>query len=284
MDQDKLTKFKELVGEEAAAEALADAQLTTKEARAAGIREKEVQEAGEGEEGELTTLASQMAQLEAQLVTFKARVADIAPKGATATNVPASPPVAASAKVAPAEEDVVEEDGLDEGDEESGDEVYIGDMTGPEFVGLLQQALGPMFEQHTKALDLHGKLTAANDSMKEMKSYLGGMTQKDSAVAELKEQVTALGIALKEATNLLTDLTGEVPRELARPQGTAYKASDGVDNVVSPGHPLYQTEATGQEFASPLAWIDSFVVHQQQQADAIQHAAVVQPGQNGRIN
>jgi hypothetical protein len=275
MDQDKLAKFKELIGEEAASEALGDAQSTTKEAREAGIREKAQ---GTGEPT-LDSIETQFNDVLAQFTAFKAAVA---PKDATATNVPVKGPPATAPSAIVKEEaaDDGEPDGDEGGDEEGGDEVYVGDMTGPEFVGMLQQALGPMFESHTKALDLHGKLSAANDAMKEMKSYLGGMTQKDSQVAELREQVSQLSIALKEATEMLTDLTGEMPKELNRPRGASYKASEGVDNVLPPTSPMFQQEDVAAD-QSPLSWIDSFVVHTQQQSP-VQNAAVVQP-LNGRV-
>ena len=114
-----------------------------------------------------------------------------------------------------------------------------------------------------------------------MKSYLGGLAQKDSEAAELREKVQELGIALKEAVEMLTDLQGEMPKQLNRPVGTSYKASEGVDNVVPVGSPMYQQEEVPAA-QSPLSWIDSFVVHQQQQA-AVQQAAVLQPlnGRNG---
>lgn len=272
MDPDKLAKFKELIGDEAASEALGDAQSTTKEAREAGIREK----AQADDQPTLEGIETQFLDVLAQFTAFKEAVA---PKGTTATNTPVKEPAATAPSAIVKEEAHEEPDGDEEGDEE-GDEVYVGDMTGPEFVGMLQQALGPMFESHSKALDLHGKLSAANDAMKEMKSYLGGMTQKDSQIAELREHVGQLGVALKEATEMLTDLTGEVPKELSRPRGASYKASEGVDNVIPPGSPMFQQEdaSAGQ---SPLSWIDSFVIQQQQQ-NTVQTAAVVQP-LNGHV-
>lgn len=269
MDQDKLAKFKEMVGEQIAEEALQDAQSTTKEAREAGIREK-AQEPGD--DVGLDTITAETEALMAQIASFKARTA---PKGTTATNVDEgkSTPITPSAIVEKAHE---EPDGDEVDEEPDGDEVYIGDMTGPEFVGLLQEALSPMFESHSKALDLHGKLAAANDSMKEMKTYLGGMAQKDSTIAEMKEQIQGLQISLKEAVGILEELTGDLPKELNKPRGTSYKASEGMDNVIPPTHPIYQDSQT--EAASPLAWIDSFVVAQQQQ-----QTPVLQPT-HGNVN
>lgn len=275
MDPEKLTAFKAVVGEEIADQVLADAQGTTKEARAAGIREKAADTGVAALEDTLETLT-------AQIASFKAKVA--AAK-VTATNGQ-HPPVVAGAivqKAPDAEMDDDEPDGDEDGGEGDGDgdEVYLGDMTGPEFVQLLHTALGPLFEQHTKALDVHGKMGALADSMKEMKGYLGGMAQKDDTVASLREQVAALGVSLKEATDVLEDLTGSVPRQLSRPLGTAYKASEGTDNVVPASHPMFQPEEQ-PTVQGPLSWIDSFVVHQQQPAP-VQSAAVVQPGLNGRV-
>ena len=279
MDQDKLAKFKELVGDDAADEALQDAQSTTKEARSAGIREK-------GQEPDaLDAVAAETDALIAQITAFKARVA---PKGTTATNVDEeAEPVVPNAIVASkaADEGSPEEEAAESPDEAAaeGDEVYIGDMTGPEFVQMLHGALAPLFEQHTKALDLHGKLAAAGDAMKEMKSYLGGMVAqkevRDTQVSELTDQVLTLQIALKEATEMLEDLSGSLPKELSRPRGQSYKASEGIDNLVPETHPMYQREETAGAAVNPLSWIDSFVIHQQQQP--VQQGTVV-PGVNGR--
>lgn len=273
MDPEKLTAFKEAVGEEIAAQVLADAQGTTKEARAAGIREKAADPA-------IDDLETTVDELNSQIATFKAKIDAI--KKQTATNG-THPPVTAGAVVEKAP-DHLEPDGDEEGgdmaDDGDGDEVYLGDMTGPEFVQLLHTALGPLFEQHTKALDVHGKMGALADSMKEMKSYLGGMVQKDDTVATLREQVQTLQTTLKEAVDVLEDLTGTVPRQLARPLGTAYKASEGLDNIVPPNNPMFQPEEQ-PTVQGPLAWIDSFVVHQQQ--PPVQQAAVIQPGLNGRV-
>lgn len=268
MDPEKLTAFKSIVGEDIANEVLADAQGTTKEARQAGIREKSVD----------TGLESEVDALAEQILAFKARID--AAKKVTATNGEHEPVVAgAIVEKAPA----VEPDG-DEGDsieEDAADDVYVGDMTGPELVGLLQGAFAPMFEAHTKALDVHSKMGALGDSMKEMKQYLGGMVQKDDTVASLREQVATLQVTLKEAVEALEDLTGSVPRQLARPQGTAYKASEGIDNIVPPTHSMFQPEEQ-PTVQGPLSWIDSFVV-QQQQPTPVGQAAVVQSGLNGRV-
>lgn len=276
MDNEKLTAFKEAVGEDLANQVLADAQETVKEARAAGIREKEVDEVTELEEQYETMLG--------QMAAFKAKIEEAkAPKGTTATNVPVKEPaavvpsaiVAKAAPTAPDEEDVIE------GEEPDEEDTYVGDMTGPEFITMLHEGLAPLFEPMHKSLDLHNKMNAMSDSMKEMKTYLGGMTQKDDTVAELKEQMAALQTSFKEAQDQLTDLTGEMPKELNRPRGAAYKASDGADNIVPPTHPMYQPMDDQPAAQSPLSWIDSFVIAQQQ-PNGVQQATVVQPNQNGQ--
>lgn len=278
MDPKKLAAFKELVGEDLAEEALQDAQSTTKEARGAGIREKSE------EPEEIDVLSNETDALLAQIASFKAKAI---PKDTTATNVddgdnkPVVPNAVVESKAheePDGDEEVVEEGG-------DGEEVYIGDMTGPEFVGLLQEALGPMFESHTKALDLHGKLAAANDSMREMKQYMGGLTTqkevRNAQVENLTEQVQKLQIALKEAVEMVEELSGSVPKELARPRGQTYKASEGVDNIVPENHPMYQVEGNNSnQPTNPLTWIDSWVIAQPQQ-DPSQQGTIV-PGVNGR--
>lgn len=266
MDPAKLAAFKEAVGEDIADKVLADAQNTTKEARAAGIREKGVEPA-------IDDLAAQLELMTSQLATFKAKV-----EGArtTATNVPVDDPKAVVPSAIVTKDDEPDGDEVEE-DAEPGNDLYIGDMTVPEFTTMLDGAMAKHFDTVHKSLDLHGKLAAANDSMKDMKSYLGGMAQKDATVAELKDQMALLATSFKEAQDMLTDLTGDVPKELNRPRGASYKASEGIDNIVPPDHAMYQPMDDQPAAQSPLSWIDSFVVHQQQ-APA-QSAAVVQNGQ-----
>lgn len=280
MDPVKLHTFKETVGDEVAEQVIASAQLTTKEAREAGIREKALDGTG------LDAMAAELSDITAQIASFKAAVA-----GAQPTNTPAKPPVAPNAttpQAAPAAavEEVVEEDGIEESGDEMGEpeEVYVGDMTGPEFAELLHSSLAPLFAEHTKALDLHGKLAQTRESMADMKSYLGNMgatagtREKDDTIAVMREQIQLLQVSLKEAVEGLQELRGDVPKELATPRGPSYKASEGIDNLVHQGSPMYQEPLgeTGQA-QNPLSWIDSFVVAPSAQ-NPVQQAAVLQPG------
>lgn len=267
MDPAKLAAFKEAVGDDIAAQVLQDSQSTTKEARAAGIREK-------AEEPILDELSSEIETLAAGMASFKEKLAAL-------RNSPVEPVVPGAivekAPVVAAPVDDTEEDDLAEDGEDGGeDDVYVGDMTGPEFVGLLQEALGPMFETHNKSLDLHKKLSDVHDSMKEMKTYMGGLTHKDDGESEtvkiLQEQVRDMGIQLKEATGMLEELGGGIPRELAKPRTETFKASESTQNLIN------LPDDTGQVAHSPLSWIDSFVVNSQQQAATpVQTGVVIQP-------
>lgn len=279
VDNTKLAAFKEAVGDDIADQVIADAQATTKEARAAGIREK----AQEAEIGDLDSIEQQLATMVSQIASFKEKVEAVKkgpPADVTATNVPAAPPVAPNAVVAKKDDAVAadEGDGGDGGETGDEEDVYVGDMTGPEFIAMLHQGLAPLFDPIHKSIDMHGKMSALTDSMKEMKSYLGGMTAKDDQIASLREQMDELTVSFKEAQDQLADLTGGVPKELSRPRGASYKASEGIDNIANPQHNLYQQEPEGMP-QNPLAWVDGFVLQQQQAGNSPLQAPVVQNGQ-----
>jgi len=141
---------------------------------------------------------------------------------------------------------------------------------------LLQNALGPMFESHTKALDLHGKISAANDAMKEMKSYMGGMTAKDDSLIEMKSQMEQMSITLKEAMEQLEELNGDLPRELSAPRSTSYKASEAPNNTIS-----LPSDTQDAQSLDPLSWIDQFVVRQQQAGTPVPQTVAVVPNRVG---
>lgn len=287
-DEKKLAAFKALVGDEVAETALNQASVSTKEARQAGIREK-AQEPGNGPET-LESIQAQIAALSGQIASFKSKEEPVTNAKAAGT-----PPVQEPSTIA--EKDDGEEpdgdEGMGEGDGD-GDEMYIGDMTAPEFTAVLQQALAPLFEGVNKSFDLHTKIGDVHKAMGEMKQYLGGLTQKDSSNAELEEtrqtlqQAMITMKAMKEQLDAtaqeLQDLQGTMPRAATRPQGTAYKASEAVDNTIPPGSPIFQApigaEQGSQVQMSPLSWIDQFVVAQQSApAQAGVQPAVVIPQQ-----
>lgn len=254
VDPIKLETFKEAVGEELAAQVLQQAGVQEKEARAAGIREKE-------SDPTLVDLQAQMDDLTAQLAAFKARAAAVT-NGESDTH----PPVQEDGAIAMEEKADVEPDG-DESEmiEEDGmgeDDIYVGDMTSSEFTQLLATALGEVLGQHlgpiSKSLDLHGQMTK---TLGEMKSYLGGLAQKDSTVAELREQLQTLQLQFKEAVEQLEELQGVQPRALQSPQ-IARKSSEAATNIITEQHPLYQSE-DAQPVRSPLGWIDSMFYGQQ---------------------
>lgn len=287
-NQQKLAAFKALVGDDVADVAIGAAASTTKEARTAGIREKaqeapEVDWIGSGQD-ELADIQAQIAALQTQMGTMKAKIQDPEEDKDLVTNAEeeGAPEVQIASTTSKARDhEEPDGDGDAMGNEPPGEEeIYVGDMTSQEFVAMLQQAFAPLFDGVHKSIDLHTNMKNMHQSMADMKNYLGGMVNKDSALAELRESVITLKAELEAAQAKLDEMTGTLPRVASRPQRAAYKASLDDDNVLSPQSSYYQQpigEEAGTPQGSPLSWLDSFVVSQQATAQGATQPAIVVP-------
>lgn len=198
----------------------------SKTADAAGLRFKTA------DGGEIDA-ATMIANLEAQIASVKAMVADKAP--------PAAPAVEAVAEM------------VEEAEEPEDD--FAGDMSIADFKALIGEAvkaalgdLGTEMKAMTAKMDMAEKMGKMLD---EFKGYFGGQAQKDDSRSQ---QIATLETKIKTLSDQLSELLGDQPAAVASESGRTVAA------VETPDKFEVQTKAGAPAYKHPAdaigAWVE----------------------------